>query len=327
MRIGVFGVDAASGHLAARLGVAGHDVACVARGADPGGVRARGVTSRREGETVTSRVRASERPADLGGQDVIIVAVEAAFLPDVADAIGPPLGPETAVVFAQDGAPWCHPVGLRPDRPPPPDLGWPDRGDRLRRSVGERRTIGGVARASDAAVEPGGVAKGSPRGDPLCVGEIDDAQSARGARSKATIEGAGLDSPATPDLRQALWRKLVQNMAESVLCASTGRTAQAAAEDPVLSLILRGVIAEASAVADAYGASSTEAGPARGGAPDHEPRFLRALEPGRPMEADAAIETLLAIARASNVETPILERLSAIAVRRATDAGHHRETL
>ena len=130
---------------------------------------------------------------------------------------------------------------------------------------------------------------------------------------------------AAPDPRRAPWRKPVRDMALSALCTLTGQTGGAAAEDPVLSLILRGAIAEASAVADAHGAGSTRHSPARGGAPDHTPSFLRDLGPGRPMGVDAFFKELLASARSSNIETPLLERLSAIAVRRATGAGPHQE--
>lgn len=42
--------------------------------------------------------------------------------------------------------------------------------------------------------------------------------------------------------------------------------------------------------------------------------------------ADALVRAPLAFARSSNVETPILERLSAVALRRAIDAGLYRET-
>src|SRR5262249_3468890 len=53
-----------------------------------------------------SRPRVSDKPADLGPQDFVIVAVKGPALQSVVRTIGPLIGPETAVVFALNGIPW-----------------------------------------------------------------------------------------------------------------------------------------------------------------------------------------------------------------------------
>jgi 2-dehydropantoate 2-reductase len=324
MKIGVFGVGAVGGHLAARLASAGEQVSCVARGPNLAAIRSGGITLRRGDQIVIARVAASDRPSDLGPQDVVFVTVKATAPGDLAGAIAPMLHAETAVVFAQNGIPWWYPIGLRGDRPAAPDLRWLDPGGRIDRIIGARRTIGAVVISSNQVVEPGVVVNDTPDSNALIVGEIDDHGSPRVVRLRQTLEGAGLASPPVDDIRKALWSKLVNNMTVSVLCMLTGQTARAAVEDPVLSMIVRTARAEAFAIAEAHGAAVFVDRQARGGAPDHKPSFLQDYELGRSMEIDALVRAPLAFARHAGVPAPMLECLGGLAIRRAIDAGLYR---
>ena len=51
-------------------------------------------------------VRASADPAELGVQDLVVVAVKAPAMAEVAQAIAPLLGPDTIVLTAMNGVPW-----------------------------------------------------------------------------------------------------------------------------------------------------------------------------------------------------------------------------
>src|SRR5262245_50686101 len=101
-RICIFGAGAVGGHLAAKLAAAGHDVSAVARGANLAGIRARGLSLRTkidgEDRTIAGRVRASERAADLGAQDVVFVTTKATALAALAEAAPALSHPETAFV-------------------------------------------------------------------------------------------------------------------------------------------------------------------------------------------------------------------------------------
>src|SRR5689334_23155116 len=100
MRICIYGSGAVGGHLAARLAAAGHEVAVVARGAQLDSVRRNGIALRTGDETIRGRVRASDRPADLGEQEIVVSTLKAPSLPALAEGIAPLLGRDTAVAFA-----------------------------------------------------------------------------------------------------------------------------------------------------------------------------------------------------------------------------------
>src|SRR5690349_2021998 len=156
MRIGIFGTGAIGGHLAAKLASAGHDVATVARGPNLEALRARGIALRHDERTFSGRVRASDRPADLGAQDVVFVTTKATGLAALADAAAALSGPETAFVFVQNGIPWWYAQGLAgARRKPPGDLQRLDPGGALAKSVPAERVIGAVVYSSNDVAEPG----------------------------------------------------------------------------------------------------------------------------------------------------------------------------
>ena len=120
MRICVFGAGAIGGNFAARLADAGNEVSVVARGPHLEAIRANGLTLVSGDRKIVAKVRASDRPADLGPQDVVISTLKATGLDALAANVGPLLDPETAVVFAQNGIPWWQGHGLGASRPPAP---------------------------------------------------------------------------------------------------------------------------------------------------------------------------------------------------------------
>jgi len=76
MKTTIFGAGAVGGHLAARLGAAGAEVAAVARGAHLAAIQERGLTLHIGDETHHARIRATDRPAELGPQDLVIVTAK-----------------------------------------------------------------------------------------------------------------------------------------------------------------------------------------------------------------------------------------------------------
>src|SRR4029077_14608533 len=77
MRICVFGAGAIGGNFATRLAAAGNEVSIVARGAHLEAIRARGLTLLAGDKKITAPVKASDRPADLGRQDAVLVTLKA----------------------------------------------------------------------------------------------------------------------------------------------------------------------------------------------------------------------------------------------------------
>jgi 2-dehydropantoate 2-reductase len=329
-RICVFGAGAIGGHLAAKFAAAGHAVSAAARGPQLEALRTAGIALRQGERTYRGRVRASMMPAELGVQDVIFVTTKATALGPVAEMLPPLLHDETAVVFVQNGIPWWYAQGLGAARPRPPDLGVLDPGGRIARAVASGRIIGGVVYSSNAVVAPGEVENLTLDSNMLVVGEVDDRDTPRIRALRALLEGAGLSSPATTDIRAAVWDKVITNLGSS-LCVPTGEAVGALAQDPALRSARARLSAEGRAIAHAHGVRPDDAprrpgGTASAGQPAtgsarHKPSMLQDYEAGRPMEVEAILRAPCAFARAAGVEAPALEQLAAITARLALRKG------
>src|SRR3954447_11714796 len=202
MRICIFGSGAVGSHFAVRLAQAGHEVSCVMRGPHLDAVRNNGLTLRVGGGEFKAKVKASDDPATLGPQDVVISTLKATGVAALASGLKPLLRDDTAVVFAQNGIPWWYDIGLSSDHPPPPDLGFLDPGGSLRAAVPKERIVGGVVFSSNEVIAPGVAANLSPERNMLLVGECDDRESERIARLRAALEGAKIASAPVTRIRE-----------------------------------------------------------------------------------------------------------------------------
>ena len=320
MRICIFGSGAVGSHFAVRLALAGHDVSCIMRGPHLEAVQAKGLTLRVGSAEFSARVTASDDPAALGQQDLVISTLKATGLSSLVTGLPPLLREDTGIVFAQNGIPWWYDLGLPPDHPPPPDLAFLDPGGRLRAAVLKARIVGGVIFSANEIVEPGMVVNLSPDRNRLLVGECDDRPTGRIERLRATLEDASIGSPKVSRIREAIWSKLLTNMSMSVLCLITGQTAKAVREDPALRDVLPRLLDEADSIGQSCYADVQRV--IRGGpAPDHKPSILQDYERGRPMEIDTLVRAPAAFARAAGLSTPMLDLLAGLAIRQARDRG------
>lgn len=324
MRICVFGAGAIGGNFAARLAAAGNDVSVVARGAHLEAIRARGLTLLAGDRKIVAQVHASDRPDELGPQDVVISTLKASSLGDLAATVAPLLGAGTPVVFAQNGIPWWYASGLAKNRPKAPDLSGLDPGGALAAAVGLDRVLGGVITTSNHVIEPGVIRNISPDRNVLWVGEIDDRQTPRIEMLRTTLIAAGISSPASKDLRYDIWHKLMANLTGSTLCLILGQPTTIQAT-PTVNRLARRAHAEALAVAAAHGVVLDDDPEKRYGPtrvyPDHRPSILQDYEGGRPMEIEAIVRAPLAFARSANVDTPTLDAIEALAVSLAASKG------
>jgi 2-dehydropantoate 2-reductase len=320
MRICVFGAGAVGSHFAVRLALAGHDVSCVMRGPHLDAVKANGLTLRVGNAEFKARVRASDDPAALGAQDVVISTLKATGLASLATGLQPLLGADTAVVFAQNGIPWWYDIGLSHKHPPVPDLAFLDPGGRLRAAIPRERIIGGVVFSSNEIIAPGVAANLSPERNRLLIGECDDSASERVARLRTALNEAAIESPEVAQIRETIWSKLLTNMSMSVLCLLTGQTARAVRDDPALAGVVPHLLDEANSIAQSCFPEVkrvTRSGPA----PDHKPSILQDYELGRAMEIDVLVRAPAAFARAAGLSTPMLDFMAALAIRQARDKG------
>ena len=324
MRICVFGAGSIGGNFATRLALAGNEVSIVARGAHLAAIQARGLTLVAGERRLVAPVRASDRPAELGPQDVVLVTMKACGLGALAASTAPLLRPDTMVVFVQNGIPWWYADGLAAERPAAPDLSRLDPGGALRCAIGLERAIGAVVTSSNHVMEPGVVRNVSPERNTLWVGEIDDRASARIEALRAALVAAGIASPATRDIRYDAWHKLMANLTGSTLCLILEQ-ANTVLGTPMVNALVRRAHAEALAIARAHGVALDDDPERRYGPqrvyPAHRVSLLQDFESGRPMEIEAIVRAPLAFARKAGLATPTLDAFEAICVSKAATKG------
>ncbi len=320
MRICIFGAGAVGSHFAVRLAQAGHDVSCVMRGPHLAAVKARGLTLRVGDAETNAKVKASDDPATLGLQDLVISTLKATGVASLATGLKPLLGADTPVVFAQNGIPWWYDIGLPANHPATPDLGFLDPGGALRAGVPKERIIGGVIFSSNEVIEPGVVANISPDRNMLLIGECDDRTSERIGKLRAALEAALIASGPVAQIRETIWSKLLTNMSMSVLCLLTGQTARAVRDEPSLQHVIPRLLDEANAVGQSC-IPNVKRLSRTGPAPEHKPSILQDYELGRAMEIDVLVRAPAAFARAANLSTPMLDLIAGLAIQRARDKG------
>lgn len=321
MRVCVYGAGAIGGHFAARAAAGGAEVSVVARGAHLAAMQADGLRVQDADGEIVAPVRADADPAVLGRQDVVIVSVKAPALPAVAAGITPLLGPDTSVVFAMNGIPWFYfhrhggeLDGLRLAKIDPDDALW--------HAVGPDRAIGGVVYSACTVTAPGTIrVEGKSR---LVLGETDGTISPRAEALAAVLRAGGLDIDITPDLRTAIWRKLLLNLSSGPLCVIAGSNVNDLIGEPAAEAACRACAAEAVAIAHAMG-HKISVNPDRliAGMRGllHKPSVLQDLELGRPMEIDAVFDAPLQLARRVGVATPTLDLVVGLMKLRARAAG------
>jgi 2-dehydropantoate 2-reductase len=312
MRICVFGAGAVGCHVAARLGATGHDVSVVARGAHLEAMRARGVKLIHGDDIISARVRTDA----IGVQDAVFVTLKANMLETFAQAAAPLLGPDTVVVFAQNGIPWWYAE----------DMESLDPGRKLRNRIARRHVVGGVVYSANEVVEPGVIRNFVPNNNMLVIGDADNRDPVRVQDLRQALEKSGMSSPRPEDIRQAVWAKLAQNLGHSSLCLLTEGSTSAVLGDPELKKLSERMKGEAAAIAAAHGIDVARAphrpgGGHASGAVGHKPSMLQDYERGRPMEVESQLMAPLAFGRAAGVATPTLDMIIPLAAHKAASKG------
>jgi 2-dehydropantoate 2-reductase len=310
-KICVFGAGAIGGYVGARLALAGEaDVSLVARGAHLAAMREKGLTLKQAGEMQVVHPRVTDNPSELGPQDYVILTLKAHGLAAVIDQLLPLLGPDTAILFAQNGIPWWyfHGVGgpFEGTR-----LGSVDPGGVIWNRLGPDRALGAVVWQAAEIEAPGVIAH--HYGDRMPLGEPTGEKTERAALLGKLLTSAGIKSPVRPNLRNEIWLKLWGNLSFNPVSVLTGGTLVDLATDPGARRVLRTMMEEAQAVAAklgisfAVGVEERMDMAARVGA--HRTSMLQDVEAGRPTELDALLGAVIELAGLVEIDTPCLKTI------------------
>ncbi|QEA13466.1 2-dehydropantoate 2-reductase [Comamonas flocculans] len=327
-KICIYGAGAVGGWLGARLAAQpGLSVSVVARGARLQALRAEGlrlVETGAHGTPQESRhvVRASDEPALLGVQDLVVVVVKAPALVEVAAHVAPLLAPHTVVLTAMNGVPWWFLQGF----------GGPVAGRRLQsvdpdgaieRGIPLARVLGCVVHAS-CSVQADGVVR-HHFGNELILGEPSGADTERVRALQALLQQAGLAATRSASIQKDIWYKLWGNMTMNPICALTGASSSPVLSDPLVRDFASRVMLEAREIGQRIGVPLSESPEDRHRVTqalgDFSPSMLQDVRAGKALEIDALLASVREIGQLLGLQTPFTDALLGLARLHARQLG------
>jgi len=240
MRFLIAGAGAIGAYLGARMARAGLEVTLFARGAHLRAMQEHGVRVRSAEGDFQARPRVVASLEEAGPADVVVLAVKAHGLTQLAPQIAPALGPETVVVSTQNGVPWWYfqrfggPLeGTGLERVDP--------GGVVAAAIEPRRVLGSLIYFATEIAEPGVVLH--TEGNRVSLGELDGTRSERARQIADALNAAGLRCRVTAQIRNEIWVKLLGNVVFNPISALTGATIAQMVRDPQVNALARSMMA------------------------------------------------------------------------------------
>lgn len=325
MKIAIIGAGAIGGYVAAKLAQGGHEVGVIMRGANLAAVRANGLgLIEIDGNETFVPVRASDKLADLGRQDIIILAMKAHQVGAVAPDLHSLLSENSMIVTMQNGVPWWYfyknggPYeGAR--------LETVDPGGLVSRHIPIDQVIGSIVYPACVLQAPGIVRH--VEGNKFTLGEIDGADTERIRVLAGVFREAGLKAPIVSDIRSEMWIKLWGNVCFNPISALTHATLQEICEYPAVHDTVKNVMSEAQAIGEALGVKfkipleRRIAGAAAIG--HHKTSMLQDVEAGRPIELDAIVGAMLEMSKIAKQPAPAIAMLHGLTSLLANSLQNH----
>ena len=314
MKVCIYGAGAIGGWVGVRLARAGCEVGVVARGATLEALQAHGLRLQQASEVLSAAVNASSSPDGLGAQDLVVVAVKAPAMAEVARSIAPLIGPQTVVLTAMNGVPWWFFEGFG-GRYAGTRLASIDPDGSIARAVPARHIIGCVVHASCSVKEPGFVAHHF--GNKLIIGEPSGEKTPRVLELAALLERAGFDTVVSDQIQKDAWYKLWGNMTMNPVSAITGATTDRVLDDELVRGFIQRVMLEAREIGARIGIPIDQSPEDR-----HEvtrklgafkTSMLQDVEAGKPVELDALVTVVKELGELTQVPTPFTDALLGLA--------------
>ena len=311
-KVCIYGVGAIGGWIGAALATTGCQVSAVARGATLQALQQHGlrVQSGANGPTHTQAVQANADPAELGVQDLVVIAVKAPALLEVARHIAPLIGPDTLVLTAMNGVPWWFLQGfggaLAGTR-----LQAVDASGEIGAAIPSAQVIGCVVHASCSQSAPGVVRHHF--GQRLIIGEPAGGQSARVQQLARLLARAGFEAELSAQIQQDIWYKLWGNMTVNPVSALTGATTDLILDDPLVRDFISSVMLEAKEIGARIGIPIEQQPQDRHAVTRKLGAFktsmLQDVEAGRAVELDALVGAVRELGQLTGVATPFTDAL------------------
>jgi len=202
MKIAIIGTGGVGGFFGGKLARAGYDVTFLARGEHLKAMQQNGLTVKSiQGDFTIAPVNATDSIKAIGSADLIILALKAWQVKDIAKDLGDLAGSETMILPLQNGVATT---------------------DELKEQIKQDNMIGGLCRIISKIDSPG-VINHSGIEPTIVFGELDNAETARIKRLKAVFDHAEIKARISDDIIADLWKKFIP-ICVSGLLAVTGTT-------------------------------------------------------------------------------------------------------
>ncbi len=314
MKTCIYGAGAIGGWLGVRLARAGCEVSVVARGATLEALRGQGLRLQQAGDVAQADVRASANPQELGTQDLLVVAVKAPAMADVAKSIAPLIGPNTIVLTAMNGVPWWFFEGFG-GRYAGTRLASIDPDGSIAQAVPSAHIIGCVVHASCSLKEPGLVAHHF--GNKLIIGEPSGDKTPRVRELAALLARAGFEAEISDQIQKDAWFKLWGNMTMNPVSAITGATTDLVLDDDLVRGFIQSVMLEAREIGARIGIPIDQSPEDRHAVTRKLGAFktsmLQDVEAGKAVELDALVTVVKELGELTEVPTPFTDALLGLA--------------
>ena len=250
-RIAIVGAGSIGGWMGARLArCAGVQLSVFARGETLSALQKNGLLLHTKDALIQAKVNASNDAIQLGEQDLVILAVKAPAVREVAARIAPLLGKDTMLLSAMNGVPWWFFNGFG-GALCSTQLQCIDADGSIAQHLKAPHIIGSVVHASCSVVSPGVIQHHFGNG--LIIGEPSGVHTPRVQALLALLQEAGFDATLSPQIQKDIWYKLWGNMTVNPISAITGATTDKILADGLLRGFISAVMLEAKAIGEHIG--------------------------------------------------------------------------
>ena len=315
MKIAVVGLGAVGGAFAGLLGTLqpskNMQLSAIARGKTLTALQTQGVMwTDASGQSHQVAMTASDDAADLGPQDVVIVAVKGPSLGGVAPVVQKLLGPHTVVLVAMNGVPWWFFDGLG-GACDGLQLSVLDPQGVIAQCIPTSQVLGCVVHFSAQSPSAGVVQ--NMKGNQLIIGEPAGGVSARAQGVADVLNAAGFEVKVSPRIQQDIWFKLWGNMTMNPVSALTGAPCDQILDDDLVRSFCSAVMLEAQAIGARIGCDIAQAPEDRHAVTrklgSFKTSMLQDVEHDRQIELDSLLGAVRAIGQHLQLPTPSIDAL------------------
>jgi 2-dehydropantoate 2-reductase len=315
MKIAVVGLGAVGGAFAGLLGTLqpskNMQLSAIARGKTLTALQTQGLMwTDASGQSHQVAMTASDDAADLGPQDVVIVAVKGPSLGSVAPVVQKLLGPHTVVLVAMNGVPWWFFDGLG-GACDGLQLSVLDPQGVIAQCIPTSQVLGCVVHFSAQSPSAGVVQ--NMKGNQLIIGEPAGGVSARAQGVADVLNAAGFEVKVSPRIQQDIWFKLWGNMTMNPVSALTGAPCDQILDDDLVRSFCSAVMLEAQAIGARIGCDIAQAPEDRHAVTrklgSFKTSMLQDVEHDRQIELDSLLGAVRAIGQHLQLPTPSIDAL------------------